>query len=130
MIQGRPASDEDEYLNEWSLNSLKENLTLINDILRQLMTISAAILGVSIFYEKIITNNSFKIAAISTFFVALILSFFGIIPYGSKIITNDPVAFKEQKKSIFKTKYWLAIAACFFLTAGFAIVIVHLIDRF
>ena len=73
----KPSSDDDFYL-DWGKESLKNNIKLANDILKQLITLSTALLGVSIIYEKIVEDENLRVVVLILFFLSLslVLTFF------------------------------------------------------
>lgn len=124
----KPSSNDDFYL-DWGKESLKNNIKLANDILKQLITLSTALLGVSIIYEKIVENENLRVVVLILFFLSLILSLLGILPYEKKVALNSASKIKEHKEKALKHKriyLWLSGAG---ITFGFAIILAELIIK-
>lgn len=120
IIQGRPASPEQEFYYQWGLETLKNNFTVLNDVLRQLVTLSASLLGGSIaFLNPRLIGTGYKNAVVITFFVALVFDFFGMMPYEGKFDPQVPDSVKRHKdRAVRRKRIWAWITAGL-LTAAF-----------
>jgi hypothetical protein len=120
IIQGRPPSPEQEFYYQWGLETLKNNFTVLNDVLRQLVTLSASVLGGSIaFLSPRLIGTEYKNAVVITFFMSLVFAFFGMMPYEGKFDPQRPDSVKLHKGRAVKWKRtWVWITAAS-LTAGF-----------
>lgn len=125
--KGKPVTDEDEFYVNWGKETLKNNITLANDILKQLITLSSALLGVSIIYEHIVKGEFFKISVLLSFFISLIIALLGLLPYEKKVSLNSPSEIKNFKKKALKHKrlhLWISSIA---IVVGFGLIIGELI---
>ncbi|MCD7916285.1 MAG: hypothetical protein LUG96_14195 [Tannerellaceae bacterium] len=82
--QGRPPTEEEFFYTTWEKETLKNNINLCNDILKQLITLSTTLLGVTIIFDTIITVYFLKLLVMVLFFTSLIIAFLGILPYEKK----------------------------------------------
>ena len=121
---------EDEFFVEWGLETYKRNLTLANDILQRLVTLNGVLLGGSIaFYDEHIVPPTLKPVVLFCFFVSLVLSFFGMMPYEQKIDIRIPALVKEFKMRALRSKRRCLWCAGGFLTTGFGICFVAILHR-
>ena len=128
--QGTKPSEEDAFYITWGLETIKRNITLCNDIMKQLITINCALLGVTIIFDQILTNNILKILVLLSFFFSLIISFLGLLPYNNKVNIKIPEDIKSHKKNALKHKQRFLRASAFTITIGFGMIIGELIFRF
>jgi hypothetical protein len=126
---GKKPTTEDEFYLEWGKESLKNNINLANEILKQLITLSTALLGVSIIFDKIVSDEILRIVVLSLFFISLVLSLLGILPYEKNVALNSPTEIKKFKRKALTQKriyIWISGAG---LTFGFAIILAELIFK-
>lgn len=127
ILQGEPVSDVDLFYINWGRESIKENISLANELLKQLITLCIALLGVSLIYDKILTYEFLRFAVICFFFLGLIISFLGVLPFEKKIDVLSPSKIREYHQIALKHKLkyiWIASAA---IVMGFAIIIAELL---
>lgn len=127
VLQGEPVTDTDNFYFDWVNESIKENVKLANDILRQIITLSTALLGVSIIFEKIVMHETLRLFVIVFFFGGLIISFFGVLPYQKTIDTLSPSDIKKFQSDALKHKLKYVWIASICIVLGFAIIIAELI---
>lgn len=124
----RPTNEDEFYLN-WGKESLKNNIKLSNEILKQIITLSTALLGLTIIYEKIVSVEILRIIVLLLFFISLVVSLLGVLPFEGTISLNSPTEIKEFKRKVLKHKriyLWISGGG---LTLGFAIIIGELITK-
>ena len=127
--QGRPPSTDDTFYTQWGRETLKNNIKLSNDILKQLITLSSALLGVSIIFDDIVKTDWVKILVLLSFFTSLVVAFFGFLPFENKVNLNSPTDIKEHKKKALKCKRWYLWSSAGALTVGFAAIIAEIIIK-
>ncbi|GAB3858804.1 hypothetical protein [Hymenobacter negativus] len=128
MQTGQKLSEEEEFYVEWMAESIKDNLAVINDITRQILTISSALLGLSVFYDKVLENaEGVKLLVILFFAASVIQCFLGLLPNSQVIDMADIEVFKEHKRMAYKTRYRLLMSAALCLLAGLTTIIVYLV---
>lgn len=128
--EGTPPTGDDKFFTLWGRESLKNNLVLANEALRQLVTLNSALLGGSIAFldEKVITPY-FKVWVIVAFFFSLIVSFLGMMPYEGSVDLRIPEQIKQHKEKALKSKRWYLWTAGLFLGLGFAFALLGMISR-
>lgn len=127
VLQGEPVSDVDQFYIKWGKESIKENISLANGILKQLITLCTALLGVSIIFDEILTHEFLRFSVVCFFFLGLIISFFGVLPFKRKIDILSPSTIREYHQKALKHKLihlWIASAA---IVIGFAVIIAELL---
>jgi hypothetical protein len=122
IVEGRPASPEQEFYYQWGLETLKNNFNVLNDVLRQLVILCASLLGGTIaFLSPRLIGTEYKNAVVITFFMALVFAFAGMLPYEGKFDPQVPDSVKRHKERAVKWKrIWLWVTAAL-LTAGFVL---------
>jgi hypothetical protein len=119
----RPSSDDMFYFR-WGRETLKGNLTLANEVLRQLVTLNSALLGGSIaFLDEAVVDASFKPWIVGAFTISLILSFVGMMPYEALVDLRVPEEVRRHKELAFKSKRRYLWSAGVCLAAGFGLAI-------
>lgn len=126
MIQkAKPLSDEDEFLIEWARESKKYNMTIANDVLGKIATLSATIIGGGvIFLNKSVIPEYLVVPVLIFFLISLSLSFKGMLPYGAEIDLYSPTEIKVHKSKAlnYKLKHIKVSASCFFIGLFLAVV--------
>ena len=112
VLKGEQPSKEDlEYIS-WGFEIFKKKLDFANEFLRQLITLNVAIIGICIaLIEKNIINSGIGKSIAIVFFISLITSFLGALPYENKIYLDCPDDIKRMVENSFKWKrscLWLA----------------------
>ena len=124
---GHPPSDEEDFYLTWGQELPKTNLALLNDVLKQLVTLNTALLGGSVvFLSRTVMGAEFRNAVISMFLLSLCTAFVGILPYIRRIILRDPNHVKQVIQSAFTWKLHLVRIAAAFLVLGFIVALVGL----
>jgi len=115
-----PASDESLFYASLGDEQLKRKIPFLNEVLRQLLTLSAAMMGGSIaLWNDLRINHGMKIAATACFMGSLIVSLVGILPLYKQFRRQwvneirDAFSIASTWKSLF---IWIA---ALFLVCGF-----------
>jgi hypothetical protein len=123
MQEGQELTDEDKFYLSWARETVKSNIALSNEMLKQLISLNSALLGVNLIFDKIVSSEGLKILVLLCFFVSLTISLLGLLPYENIVDTNSPSDIKEHKTKALKHKrIYLWTSACLLLL-GFVIVI-------
>lgn len=121
--QGKPLSEEQKFYINWGQETVKNNIKLSNDILKQLISLNSAILGFSIIFDTIVLDKTFEIIVLFTFFLSLIVSLIGLLPYEKKVNLDTPEEIKVHKNNALNHKRKFLWISAFLMLAGFAIVL-------
>lgn len=127
--QGQQPTEEEIFYITWGQETVKNNITLCNDILKQLITISSALLGVSIIYDHIVTNETLKIFVLLSFFISLIVAFIGLLPYENKVRLDTPDDIKTHKRKALTHKRQYLWVSAFTIVVGFALILAELLIK-
>lgn len=127
--QGHQPTEEEIFYTTWGQETVKNNITLCNDILKQLITISSALLGVSIIYDHIVSNETMKIIVLLSFFISLIVAFIGLLPYENKVRLDTPEDIKTHKRNALKHKRHYLWVSAMTIVIGFALILGELIIK-
>ncbi|WP_298898656.1 hypothetical protein [uncultured Psychroserpens sp.] len=129
VIQGEPLSEEDKFYLDWAKENLKENVKLANDILKLIITLSSGILGISLVFDQIMSNNEFKLLSILLFFISLIIAFIGVLPLKKKIDILSPSEIRDFEREALKHKLCFLRISGIIAVLGFTIIIAELIIK-
>jgi hypothetical protein len=127
--QGQQPTEEEIFYTTWGQETIKNNITLCNDILKQLITISSALLGVSIIYDHIVTSETLKIFVLLSFFISLIVAFIGLLPYENKVRLDTPDDIKAHKRKALKHKRQYLWISAMTIVVGFALILGELLVK-
>lgn len=127
--EGVPPTDEEIFYTTWGQETVKNNITLCNDILKQLITISSALLGVSIIYDHIVQSETLKMFVLLSFFASLIVALIGLLPYEKKVRLDTPADIKAHKQKALEHKRQFLWTSAITLLIGFALIICELLFK-
>jgi len=127
--QGQKPTQEELFYTTWGQETVKNNITLCNEILKQLITISSALLGVSMIYDDIVSNETLKFFVILCFFLSLFVAFIGILPYEKKVHLQTPDDIKTHKRKAFKHKRQYLWVSAMTIVIGFALILGELLIK-
>lgn len=127
--QGQQPTAEEIFYTTWGQETVKSNINLCNDILKQLITISSALLGVSIIFEQIVTSETLKFFVLLSFFISLIIAFIGLLPYENKVRLDTPEDIKEHKRKALKHKRRYLWISAMTIVVGFALILGELLIK-
>lgn len=129
VLPAMRATDEEKFYIEWGRETLKNNLTFANEILRQLVTLNATLLGGSIaFLSDNVIDATLKTVIICFFLLSLIVSFVGIMPYESSVDLRIPAEIRQNRQLALKWKRRYLWTAGGLLALGFGVATVALLS--
>lgn len=101
VIQGRPADPFDVFLLDWGRETYKQIIPRLNDALQRIITLSAALLGGSIYFVNAESIPAgFRAVAMLAFFGALTAAFIGTHFRRETVDLNDPHAIERFKLAV------------------------------
>lgn len=116
---GADPTDEEKFYLDWGRETLKGNITRINDLQKSLVTLSVSFLGGSIvFYSDAATTPIFKVLVTAVLLAGAIVAFLGSVPVQYKLDLDDPGQIRQVKARTLETKKRWYIASAIFLVAG------------
>ncbi len=119
-IQATAPSEDDEFYIAWGRETLKNNITFANEVLRQLVSLNVALLGGSIiFLDDKLLDSTFKLFIILAFLLSLIFSFAGIMPFGRYVDLRVAEDIRRHKRLVLSWKLYFLGTAGVLLGIGF-----------
>jgi len=116
---GEEPSVEEIFYAEWGLELIKESLTFLNTTLRQLVTLSAALLGGAIAVsDKPLLKTDLMPAVAVLLFAALFFSTLGLLPAGRVAGIWDADAVRRMVRDGMWWKRWALKLTVFSLLAA------------
>lgn len=100
------ASNEgDKFYRQWGYETIKTNITTVNEVFKVLITINAALLGGgAAFLHESSVSQEYRISILLAFFLSLIMAFVGIYPKTSRVDVRVPSEIKSHKISALNKK--------------------------
>lgn len=101
-------------------DTLKNMSAVIDDLLKTLITMSSALLGVGFIFDDFVSTAWVRLVIILLFFIGLVISFLGVLPFNVRYDIEDAEAIKKQEiKTIARKRshlWWSAgvLALAFF----------------
>lgn len=130
VMIGKPLTPKEKFFLSWAEQSLSSALPFVNEVLRHLVTLTSTLLGGSIvFLSADMIGKTPHLLAVVGFFLALALSFIGMMPFSGHIDFQDPARNEEHLTSTLKMKMRLCRAAGLLILAGFVCAIVGLLIK-
>ena len=106
--------------------ALERMVSTTDDMLKTLITMSSALLAVGVIFDDFVKSPLVRAIIILLFFIGLIISFLGVLPFKIRYDIEDTGEQKEQQIAIFKRKrrhLWLSAGAT---ASGFMLIIADL----
>ena len=118
---------EVEFYRQWARENVKSSIVLANDVLKQLLTINAALLGAaSILLNDNLIDPLGRVATVLAFFLALVVSFLGVLPFESPP-QREVAKIRAAKIRALNHKRNLLAGAAGLMSLGFGIAIVGIV---
>ena len=109
----KPSKDEIDYIN-WGKETFKENIQIINDIFKLLITVNVSLFSIYCGFYKILSIRPLwlKILPASLIIISLVISIIGVYPWPIRVDLRRPYEIRNYKlkKATIKGLY-LFIAA-------------------
>jgi hypothetical protein len=122
IVKGQKPTEEEVFYADAGDQLIKDSLPFLNQVLRQLVTLTAALfIGAAALFDKRLLEKPAIIAAMLVMLFALGIALVGILPFGDRINRRQPgLIYKEMKRAI-GYKSWLAWTAAVALFISLAI---------
>jgi hypothetical protein len=127
---GCAPTEEAEFYIAWGRELQKGGFVLINDSLKQMVTLNTALLGGGIYLlkDELIVPTA-RILAMIPFFFSLIVAFFGMIPSRIQLDLSCPEDIKDSQEAAMKSKMLKLSVAGFLLILGLVVAAIGVILR-
>jgi len=127
-LSGAKLSESDKFYLSWGYESQKNNIKIVNDVLRQLITLNSAMIAGSIALLKSnLIGEQYTKAIILLFFVSLVTSFWGVFPFEGSFDIRRIDQIRKHKKRALKVKVTYMTVSGVLMVTGFAIAIFSVI---
>lgn len=103
--------------------TIERLITVTDDMLKTLITMSSALLGVGFIFDDFVKAPLVRVIIIFLFFVGLVISFLGVLPFNIRYDIEDVEELKQQQVDTFLRKrrhLWISAAI---LALAFALAI-------
>lgn len=111
--------------------TLQKMIAVTDDLLKTLITLSSALLGVGFIFDDFAKSPLVRVIIILLFFIGLVVSFLGVLPFNVKYDVEDVGEMKQQEVKTFRRKRTHVWASAIIMAAGFSLAIVDLfVDLF
>ncbi len=128
MIQGEKPSEEELFYKRWGWETLKENISILNDVLKLFIVVDSAILSAYLgFYGKFTIYPWIKIVLFILLIISLCSSIVGIYPFSMKVNLNKPQEIKILKLKRVKFKGQCLVIAPVTLIVGFVALLIAIL---
>ncbi len=109
---------------------IKDTLPFLNQVLRQLVTLTVALLAVSVaIYDKEVVHRPLMVVGMVFLLISAILSFAGVLPYGGPITRREPTTIYDRLKQMTRVKSCLAWFAAVPLVLALVVMLVGVIAK-
>ena len=109
-----PTSEELFYI-KWGRETHKDNIGVLNNVLRQFITLDTALLaGLIAFFDKIEICKWIKVLSCALLMFSLLVAVFGIIPISRDLDLRRPDLIKARKKRVLirkKRLMWISVSS-------------------
>ena len=130
VIQGEQPSQEELFYKRWGWETLKENISVLNGVLKMFISLDAAILAAYLgLHDKVTINPSAKIALSVLLLVSLCASIAGVYPIPAKVNLNKPAAIRSYKLKRVRFKKICLLVASGTLIGGFIVLLAALVSN-
>jgi ABC-type polysaccharide/polyol phosphate export permease len=130
IVQVESASEDEALLADWGRELFKSSLTLANDVLKQVVTITSLLLTVALgFLDKTGAGKAWQVLVFLLLLAPLIVSFLGLAPSDAEIDIRDPEKLRNFRNQILRKKrralHWITC----FLVAAFVCAMLGVLTR-
>src|ERR1043165_2349730 len=124
-VQGEFPDPMDVFYTEVGNDIFKRNVPFLNEVLRQLLTLSVRLMGGSLFFLSEATcDQRYKFVAICFFFFAMLAAFIGVLPFRDSVRIGDPAHIRASIKKAITWKDGFVWTASIFLILGFFVMLI------
>lgn len=129
VYSGQKPSPRDKFFKEWGLELVKNRFNIANELLKQQIALSTALLGASIIFDGLLTNQpKIKIYVIIAFLLSLVFAFIGLIPFERKNVWLDsPTEIEKFQRDAFSHKKLFYMLSGGGLMVGFIVILYNLL---
>jgi hypothetical protein len=115
VVKSRKPTEKDEFYLSWGREMIKNEFNLSNELLKQQISLSLGILAASFVFENLKDSSYLKSWILFSFFLALLISFVGVMPFRrDNIWLDSPDDIETFKKDalFYKRICYISSAVC------------------
>jgi hypothetical protein len=122
VIQGEFADASNTFYADLGDEIIRQNHKQLNDTIKQLLTYSTSLAsGGLVFLNDAIVGKSWRLAAVSFFFVAMIVTLLGVLPYSAHVTRRCPSEVKDALERGNALKDGVVWFAAIFIVLGLGV---------
>lgn len=128
IVKSRKPTEKDLFYLSWGLELVKNQFNLVNELLKQQISLCLTLLGVSLIFEKVFENdNQYKFVVALCFFIGLIFAFIGLMPFDRKSVWLDsPDDIENFQKDALNFKKIMYTISGILIILGVGLIIIKL----
>ncbi len=129
VLEAEAPTQRDVFFLTWGLEIIKNQFNTTNELLKQQIAICTTLLTVSLIFEGVFEKESiWRLLVAFCFFVGLLLSFIGLMPFErEKVWLDSPTEIEDYTDASIKHKkrfyFWSAVA----ILSGIFIIVLKLL---
>lgn len=128
VVNGQEPTTEEVFYSDLGDELFKRNIPFLNDVLRQLMTLSVGLMGGGMFFlTDAVCDKGMRLVAMGMFFISLGISLIGILPYGHAVHLGMPVEIRESVNRAIWWKTGWVWGSTVFLVLGLGLAFIGLL---
>ncbi|HEY0072564.1 MAG TPA: hypothetical protein VGB77_00560 [Abditibacteriaceae bacterium] len=125
LLEAQETTAEHSFYVAWGRETIKNNISLANDVLRQFLSLNTTLLGGSlVFLDPKLISSAFRWFALTMFFLSFIVCLFGIVPFEGQADIRIPEDIRKHKEKALLWKRRCFWAASILIVAGLAVIAV------
>jgi hypothetical protein len=130
ILSVRPASEEEAFYVGLGAHIVKETLPTLNQILRQLVTLSAALLaGAIAVSDKQIVGRGFILIAVVSLLMSLVAALGGMLPFHAEMPRDEPYTIRDIVMNAQRWKTRTVCVSGFLLALAMMVLLIGVIAQ-
>jgi len=128
-VSSRLPTERELFYLEWGRDLIKNQFNLANDILKQLISTSIALMSISVIFESVFENDArLKFLAVLFFFISLLVATIGFYPYSKDNVCFDcPEEIEQFNQQALRFKRYCYTVSGIFLLVGLGVVLLKVL---
>ncbi|MGH2509771.1 MAG: hypothetical protein ACRDHZ_20520 [Ktedonobacteraceae bacterium] len=126
-VIGTAPTEDDEFYIAWGRETFKNNISYLNDVLRQFITLNATLLGGSfVFLDDKIIDSNFKFWVLIILLASLTVAIIGIMPYGLRVDLRVASDIRRHKTFVTRLTFIFLVITAILLICAFMVALIGL----
>ena len=124
VLDGDVRTENDLFYSGLGDEQIKRRVPFLNEVLRQMVTLSTTLMGGTIIFLKELVSDEFKKSIAIIFLFSLAAAFAGVLPHRSRIVRRCPDDIKVAYNEATSWKEWMLWISAGFLFVGLLIALI------